>query len=429
MLDGHATGVQKGENMKNLKKIDTNYYLPDCFLISLSDTSLNESNFMSSSDFFHEYIHYLQTISLPFMQIKFVHFSETLATMANQAYTSCIECRPFKTSINDIQIINEKLFHHYFDLDEKSYTNFSTFIDITKDTLAISDSITVNEYYLTFENDESENIKYKITASDLVENMAANIEASIFGKQKIPDFPYRCINIIVNHRYKKLKLSEYQISKLIELSLYSLDPVDFLFNRLDYMLSLDIQINDNEYENIFFQKISFHGVTPEMTFNSLSDWMNYTKCNICKNINNILGVIAFRYDTNHFENIIDYAYSKRKNNLTLISDISNKPRNELLRLYSEYTLPLVHLENDHIVSSKNDDGQLTLIPAVLDTVYENLCGSINKQCQLYGTCSCLEDEVNGLKYTDGKCITNPFEKDLNHIDCPFSLYVRAKKIV
>lgn len=415
--------------MKNLKKVDTNYYLPDCFLIFLSNKKLNESNFISSSDFFHEYIHYLQTISLPFMQIQFVHFAETLATMANQAYETGVNCRPFKTSINEIQIVNEKLFHHYFDLDDNSFTSFSNFIGFDKEIENITESISVNKYYLTFENYDLQNIKYKISGLDLIENMAANIEASIFGKQNIPDFPYRCINILIKQKYQALNLNENQITKLIELSLYTLDPVDFLFDRLDFMLSLKRTIIEEEYTDIFFRHLSFQGNTKDMTFDSVFDWMNYSKCDICKNLNNIFGVIAFRYETNHFKNIIDYAYSKRKMNLTLLSDMANTSREKLPNIFAEYTLPLVHLANDHIVSSENFDGKLTLIPAILDTVYENLCGSLDKKCQLYGSCTCLEDEGLGCSYTDTKCITDPFEKDLDLIDCPFSLYVRAKKIV
>ena len=81
--------------------------------------------------------------------------------------------------------------------------------------------------------------------------MATNIEASIFSKQNIPDFPYRCINILIKQKYQALNLNENQITKLIELSLYTLDPVDFLFNRLDFMLSLKRAITEEEYAGIF----------------------------------------------------------------------------------------------------------------------------------------------------------------------------------
>ena len=61
-----------------------------------------------------------------------------------------------------------------------------------------------------------------------------------------------------------------------------------------------------------------------MTFASVFDWMNYSKCNICKNLNNIFGVITFRYETNHFKNIIDYAYSKRKMEKSDAVKLANK---------------------------------------------------------------------------------------------------------
>lgn len=418
--------------MKNFKKEEQNYYSPSCFLIALEDDKLDEKNFLQSSDFFHEYIHYLQTMSLPFMQISFSKFATTLATLAQQAYLKGINNRPFSPITNYIQFVNYYLFQHYQN-PKPLFINCSEFIDFKKASGDLIPGFFVNQFFIYFKNSEyGDNIiKSRISAFELIENMAANIEEIHFGRQNIPDLPYRVVNIIIQNKYSSLNLTIQQITKLIELSLYTLDPVDFLFSRLDYMVSLNRQINENEYEKIFFENLSFQGFTPDMNFSTLNDWLEYCKKSMCDNITNILGTVALKNDTYHFTNIINYMYDKRKNDCFLISKIMSQQKEEIQNIYYEYTLPLVYLPNEHVVSSENKDGNITLIPAILNTICLNLCNSKpeKKKCLLYDTCKQFEKEEGHKKYTDNFCITDPFNKDLKNIDCPFSLYARAKKLI
>ncbi len=313
--------------MKSFRKEDQNYYSPSCFLIALEDKNLDEKNFLQSSDFFHEYIHYLQTMSLPFMQISFSKFATTLATLAQQAYLKGINNRPFYPITNHIQLLNFYLFQHYQN-PEPPFIDCSEFIDFKKASGDLIPGFFVNQFFIYFKNAECGDhiLKSRISAFELIENMAANIEEIHFGRQNIPDLPYRVVNIIINNKYSSLHLTIQQITKLIELSLYTLDPVDFLFSRLDYMVSLKRPINENEYEKIFFENISFKGYTPDMNFSTLNDWLEYCKKSMCDNIMNVLGTAALKNDTDHFTNIINYMYDKRKKDCFLISKIGLTPK-------------------------------------------------------------------------------------------------------
>lgn len=426
--------------MKKINTIDWNdtAYWFNCFVIKLSKPEINDKNFKGYSDYFHEYIHYLQTISLPFMQSFFSDFAESLANLARKAEENGIENRPFQLASTPIQETNKKLFNHYFKIDPNSNKNVSTLSNFKRDKITI-DGLDVYKYSVLVTDPDGNIFTYYLSAVDLLENMAANIEEKYFGEQPIGDLPYRIINKIVNQFYASLGLTNEQITKLIELSLYVLDPIDFFFLNLDRMKYQTKIPCDKKLYSLIYKNLVLWSPTPEFNKLKISAWTIKIRDRMKWNITNIFGEGIYTNEIINFNKQIDNAFKKRAHNPVFISEISNPVDDDYLYLFKNFSTPLILFENNHMFAADYGKNTISFVPAILETVQKGLYSTQPIGCALKGVCSEIDEEQLTKSFdpitlessysrkTDPNCDTDPFNKNLD-CKCTFCDFIKARKI-
>lgn len=428
--------------MKRLKKVtiqNDNDYNFQCFLINIENPSINKTNFITQTDFFHEYIHYLQSISCPFLFSQFTHFANKLATIGSAITKESV------WGVNDDYA--DKIAAEFFDfyylgnlpyIKNNSFSSIDTILGFEKKDL-ILDGTQLKTYTLKFMDTNGEDIDHIICGRDLLENLAIIIEEAYYGPQnQLPDIPYRIVDNVINSYYSSLTISKYQIAQLIEFSLNTIDPVAFLFEQLD-RLSNEENIPSDLYTYIFstmkFMSIDGKNFTVEtLAGRLLSDSI--------KSLTNILGNIALADDTNYIVDKlgrgINYRFTAK--NSSFIADLITKKTsvNDLIKLFG---LPLVHFHDDTIYSTEFYGQKPTLIPAILESVYEALTYNVDvnngKIPECSGAVKCIltsycqeHDNREGTHYFSVECMNNPYKRvDIGTVNCPYPLYLQSKKLI
>lgn len=224
-------------------------YLPSSFMIKIK-TFDDISNFECemTSTFIHEYIHFLQDLTLPYcVRENLVHLS-TFFDRLDMAKKDKKITIPQNNSIDGLELTTLQTEMTWGSLHQ--IIKAPEIISITQKSKPIPEhKFTLHSYELNFEN----GVKYHFGARDILEYIAYKIEKQHYpDEDTLADFPYHSVDLVINH-YNLNSLSNIKKMALAEYCLINDNPANMLINILKSFLdnsSIDsklLTLNNQEF--------------------------------------------------------------------------------------------------------------------------------------------------------------------------------------
>jgi hypothetical protein len=195
------------------------WYEPGFFYIGInSDEKIFNAITGNTGTFIHEYIHFLQDITLPYLLrqsgIFYRSFSYVLDAIRRGVFR-----KPFEDWDEDTRTTN--LQREYTLGQEHSEYTFDKITSIRKDYFNNNNIHNVYKYYI----DIDDNNAYQVGAADFYEYIAAKIEKKFFNKDHI-QLPYNTMDYLFDF-YELSDIPDESRLYIAEYCLYNDNPIHF----------------------------------------------------------------------------------------------------------------------------------------------------------------------------------------------------------
>ncbi|MBL5826887.1 hypothetical protein [Serratia fonticola] len=235
-----------------LKNITSAYYIPSKYTIFFySSTKIRENIDFDNATLFHEFLHFIQDITLPYL------IRQSTVSILERYYfsISAIEAKqitvPFYNWPDDYHTLSQQ--YDFTWGEQQAIKSFGTIVSHNKVSEHSINDINVHKYILN----SSTGIKCTLSAKDLIEFITRKIENKRWPEKNYYDIPYKIVDLVLD--YLGLgELSDPTKILLIEFCLYNDNPVNQLFfiAESDKNKIINSDINNSAYN--FFKSYQWN---------------------------------------------------------------------------------------------------------------------------------------------------------------------------
>lgn len=388
--------------------------------------------------FFHEFIHYLQDLVLPYnirCNLSNVRFFYNVLEVAHN--TSCIN-RPFSEWNNESNILltqknitfgKPQFINNVFAIGDEvsTYVTTSGF----DGNLNIQRTHRIYQYSIpVLEEGKSSSIQYELGARDILEYIAYKIEKNFFpNRPPAPHLPYHSIDLIFD-KYDLSNVSDDKRLCVAECCLYNDAPIHFLFNVMLGSEDFRDFIINSSYEEVYSYLMSLETITRDCYSESLT-------AKTQRRLTQFANELQIQYSS--FSDIVKWIQAVNnyvEQNLSGRFVFSDIYKMNSLELYNFISDVLSHIGIPLIMNSKEQ--AISIIPNELDNsqftqfyiMQKFLCfvQSDNEKCPIYDFCKanygiCNNNcTLNDQKIIDGKmnCCLRQFLETNQLLDIKFN---------
>lgn len=398
-------------------------YSPSFYSIHI-ETIENIEQCIESNEqtFVHEYIHFLQDISLPYS------IRNTLVTNRNFLYIhqnvhekGYIE-RPFN-DYDDDMLATHKQFSYTWGCDEFIPEKFKI-VSIENDFYVmdnIDNQSRVFRYMLTLEN----GLKYHIGARDFLEYIAHKIESKHWQTNHFP-YPYMTVDFLFEYMgYGNI----HDIIKVcfIEFSLQNDNPVHYLLEVIKFFKQQKISILSIDYNELKQLLLSIQ-------WKSQGNFTETSQTKTSRRLNQLLESGIKKHNTSSlsdvlqwFDEIINFSNTELANRF-IFSELLSMNEDEFLKKINYYVskigIPLVFNDNSECISllpEKYDQNQFLNIHISLLFI-RYISQNESNQCPLKSYCA---KNINpNENIISPSCDSDPIQKLTEGVQCPLTRFMK-----
>jgi len=201
------------------------WYEPGFFYIGIdSDEKINKVIIDNTGTFIHEYIHFLQDITLPYLQRQSLIFYRSFSYVQDAIRRGVFK-KPFEDWDEDTRLTDKQ--REYTLGQEHSEYTFDKITNIRNKPFNNNNVHNVYKYYI----DLDDNNAYHIGAADFYEYIAAKIEKKFYNKDHI-QLPYDTIDYLFDF----CKLSDIPDESRLCIAEYCLNndnPIHFFYTLVE----------------------------------------------------------------------------------------------------------------------------------------------------------------------------------------------------
>ncbi|UNC48949.1 hypothetical protein [Enterobacter huaxiensis] len=206
-----------------VKNITSAYYIPSRYTIfSYSSTEIRKNIDFDDATLFHEFLHFIQDITLPYLIRQ-----STFSSLERYYFSiSAIKAKqitvPFYNWPDDYHTLSQQ--YDFTWGEQQAIKNFGTVISHNKVSEPSINDINVHKYILKSSTD----MECTLSAKDLIEFITRKIENKRWPEKNYYDIPYKIVDLVLDY----LGLGELSDSTkilLVEFCLYNDNPVNQLF--------------------------------------------------------------------------------------------------------------------------------------------------------------------------------------------------------
>jgi hypothetical protein len=396
-------------------------YEPSFFIIRLkTDQDIDVCASENEATFTHEYIHFLQDLTLPYcIRENLMHLAAFFDQM--DATHSAGEIRLPKTA----PIPGEELAA----LQSKMTWGSNSFIQsvaalesIEKSTEYVPEhGFNLYRYDLRIKDGSS----YHFGARDLLEYIAYKIESKHFeGEEKLPDLPYCSVDLLVKH-YGLSLLSDVKKIALAEHCLHNDNPAHRMIVLLQDFAGAESEnftkMSDEEFIS-FLQGANWKAVG--VPFETIGNKLH-------RRLNELRQFLQARYPIEAFpdifswlDNVMEYA-STALAGKSIFAELYKSETPEfqvaISRIINTVGVPLiVNNRGDLGTSLGGDDSCDQFIQLLLAYEFTGYINRSDPQCPLCSVCERDRPEI-----MNQDCLDGPFRRALDEDLCPFGVFTKA----
>ncbi|EPW8572651.1 hypothetical protein ACWQEN_002007 [Morganella morganii] len=397
-----------------MKKLRSLYgsYTPSCFLMQVDEEYTEENKEpLSNRTFFHEYIHYLQDIILPFcLKVNLVSMSSVI--QLKEIYCSEQKIITPVHSWNDDYYTTKKQLDWTWG-ETKDIYFFGMVVDIRREEEPSIGDIRVIKYIMK----SIIGLEYTLGARDFLEYIVVSLEKRIWHDVPYYEIPYKTVDLLFNYMGLN-SISEDVRFILIEYSLYNDNPVNQLLITIERFKSKIIRYSNNPRE---IKKLLLND-----RWYSRGNWNYEMKEKRDKRIGQLIEFSNILYKGPSFCLIKDWFLSIANNSFLnerefIFYDLLNSSKVDLLvklkSLIRDIGIPLVSYKNEikTYLDSKYNHNEFKIF--ISGELFVNNVMLENKMCPMYECYLCGGSEAN-LKW----CESDYFQTLSLHEKCDMNIF-------
>lgn len=377
------------------------------------------------SNFFHEYLHFLQDITTTHGLLNFINAIEHIRNsnkiiLENGANTFKI---PLQQN-NDFNLItNTQLRNIYY--GDRTLADNVTYNSFDFETVNLSDKVgrtiparkCMIDYY---DNGAKTKMKFHFGSRCIKEYMAHTLQNRLFPGTNHADIPYKIIDQIIQKEYPELAVDKSFIIALCDISLMSYHPAEFFFYTIDRMKT-SINWKPTTTQSIYqfaYQGLTFNHNGQVESVNSLYE----------KTCNDALGCFRdslkadiFKDNVTWFEEVLKEAKKLRYQSIDFFNNLVHSEG----VLSSKFIDILKELGSPFMTNSRNEGYFMPpeklknsdihpYYPKVFQAILMTYSGHQN--CNLYEFCNTRTD----IKITNDDCNSSPWLRIKQPEACPYA---------
>lgn len=378
------------------------------------------------SNFFHEYIHFLQDITTTHGLLNFVNAVGYLRD-ANQSVREDGKegfVVPLQLDNKFNSLANAALRKIYY--GDGTLVKSATYLDyhIVEEKIKINTGaeITVPKYIVNyFDNGAKTKMNFHFGSRCIKEYMAHALQNQLFPNTLHDDIPYRIVELIIAKEYPPLVADVNFIVALCDASLMSYHPAQFIFNTIERMKKNSAwkPTTVNSIYDFGFNQLSFRHNGQIETVTTLFDKMNLMAVN---DFRDSLRAEVFKDNVTWFEEISNEARKLRTTQqgfFTKLVASQGVPSSFFIEIIRKLGTPFMTnaLGNGYFLPPEKLRS-LNIHP-YYPKVFQAILGTYTgrKECSIYSFCETREDR----KIINEKCLAAPWERVKDTKDlCPYA---------
>lgn len=407
-----------------LKSIEGEY-LPSFFIIQLDTTQeVNVAIKENSSTFVHEYIHFLQDLTLPYcMRENLVCLSAFFDYKAAFLKNRAIHL-PNTTLIDDYdlaKLITKMTWGSVEFIESVAASNIER-INMTFEKPQEKE-YRIYQYDLVLDNNKT----YQLGARDLLEYIAHKIESKHFpGEEKLPDLPYHSLDILVNY-YKHSDLSEFKRIVLAEYCLLNDNPIHSLMLFFEELRNGSLPNPANQSDEDFakmLSKLHWRAWGHKYDFETIGEKINRRSLELKNYLQQKFPEDSLAEVYLWLDKTIDFA----RNNLagkSFFAELFALEKSDFIRktsdILNEIGIPLiVNTAGEIGTSLGGDQGKDQFIQLFLAYEFTEYLNRDEIQCPMSSVC-----ERDNENLINDDCLNAPFRRALRNDLCPFGVFIKT----
>lgn len=393
-------------------------YLPSFFIIKLrTNQAVETCQHEDNATFTHEYIHFLQDLTLPYcIRENLIQLSTFFDRIDSVKLSG--EVRLPQTT----KLIGEELTTLQANMTwgaKEIIINSSEIENIIQSTHYIeAHGFNLYKYELSFEYGEN----YHFGARDLLEFIASKIECKHFkSEHNPPDLPYRTVDLIMDF-YKMTHISDVKKIALAEYCLLNDNPAHMLISLLKNEGFKEIsRLEDGDFvKRLSTAHWKSRGV-PEETIQEKLLRRHYQLRNL----------LLEKYPERDFSDIFlwfDNTMNYVKEHLSgvflftnLYNATTHEFRNHIAEIIDRIGIPLLLNNQDELGSFLSDSyNKDQFIQLLLTYEFSDYLSRNDPQCPLCNSCERDRSEI-----MNDDCLNAPFRRAHQDSICPFGAFAKA----
>lgn len=403
-----------------------NEYFPSFYFLRLSSTGV--INFRSS-DFIHEYLHYLQDLTTTACRIHHCNVYNTLKGYASELRESQLIARPVDLSELEHQQVNAEIMANFCQSRSQAIgvesavgkKHIQAYHAKEVSCQYKGRQLSFSEHYLRLTDEtRTTSEEYRITARDFLETQANLIESKLFATPRLDFFPYNTIIELLKCVYPAF-VDEQFIVELIEACLMTGSPVETFFILVEKMKAIGL-VPRMRGDAVDFM---LRNIIAEDFAHVRRDPMQLYNIYCLESIETLNGVYRDPNVLRAKEWIqlsIERAKDARNKSKLLISDLFSSGVEEIIgSCVPKLGLPIMINASHHLYMDRDSADPSFFYLLATKGIYDYL-ETLERQCPLYD--DCVANNMffgNSLNYQmDADCSLKPFQMRINGNHCPFS---------
>lgn len=397
-------------------------YEPAYFIIRIdADHPPEELLEKNESTFFHEYIHLLQDLVLPYCMRENMVRMETFLFLIKQSRQSGEMRLPSEASGENVDLTKR--------IAETTWgaNSFHRSVAAIHHIGMIEESVDGKEYRLQKYMLSGDNVSdYHFGARDLLEYIASKIELRHFpGQFTPPDLPYRSVDLVLEHKGVS-HLSDVKRVALAEYCLANDNPARRLMVIIEDILQGSFEGKDRGDDDAFVDHLlSLEWNARGVRFRTIPDKLAQRYSELRETLQNQFPPDAFPAIYAWLDGALTYAkeaLSGRGLFAALYSMGTEEFRFAIQKIMDRVGVPLVQNRGHSLGTSLGDEASKDqFIQLLLAYEFAEYLKHEETTCPLYSRCEVdapsLIDEID--------CIDAPFRRAKRRKLCPFGVFVKA----
>jgi hypothetical protein len=412
----------KGRTIMFLRSAAAGEYEPAYFIIRIdADQPPEELLQKNESTFFHEYIHLLQDLVLPYCMRENMVRMETFFVLIQQARQSGEMRLPSEASGADVDLTKRIAATTW------GASSFHRGVAAIHQIDMIEESVDGKEYRLQKYILSGDNVSnYHFGARDLLEYIASKIELRHFpGEFTPPDLPYRSVDLVLEHKGLSY-LSDVKRVALAEYCLSNDNPARRMMMIIEDILQGSFKEKDRGDDDAFVDHlISLDWTARGVPFRTIADKLSKRYSELRETLQNQFHPDAFPAIYAWLDGALTYAkeaLSGRGLFAALYSMETEEFHFAIHKILDRVGIPLVQNRGHSLGTSLGGEtSKDQFIQLLLAYEFPEYLKRDETTCPLYSRCQtdapALIDEID--------CIEAPFRRAKRKKLCPFGVFVKA----